>query len=231
MIRLMRESAHKYPWLLKSIMGALAVAFVITMGWWGFSERESNAIASVGDETISRDEYMRNYQNAYRFYKENIKGDFKDEELKQFVIEGLIENKIWMLAAKDMGLTISPEELRDDIMRRPDFQRNGQFDPELYRRILASNHLTPAIFESLYAADLLNRKAQTVVRDSVALTPTEIAEAQALIVRQPEQGQAGASASDRILQDLLFQKQQRAVIAFKESWKARIPIQIRKELL
>jgi peptidyl-prolyl cis-trans isomerase D len=230
MIRLMRESAHKHPWLLKSIMGTLAVAFVITMGWWGFSEQESNAVASVGDVTISRDEYLRNYQNAYRFYKENIKGDFKDEELKQFVLEGLIENKIWMLAAKDMGLMISSEELRDDIMRRPDFQRNGQFDPDLYRRILASNRLTPAVFESLYAVDLLNRKAQTVVRDSVALTPAEIAEAQALMTRQPD-AQPNAAADERILQDLLQQKQQRALIAFKESWKTRIPIQIRKELL
>lgn len=232
MIRLMRESAHKYPWLLKSIMGTLAIAFVITMGWWGFSEQESNAVASVGDVTISRDEYLRNYQNAYRFYKESIKGDFKDEELKQFVLEGLIENKIWMLAAKDMGLMVSPEELRDDIMRRPDFQRNGTFDPDLYRRILAANRLTPAMFESIYTVDLLNRKAQTVVRDSVALTPSEIAEAQALMTRQPDaKPAAGSSADERILQDLLFQKQQRALIAFKESWKTRIPIQIRKELL
>lgn len=232
MIRLMRESAHKYPWLLKSIMGTLAVAFVITMGWWGFSEQESNAVASVGDLAVTRDEYLRNYQNAYRFYKENIKGDFKEEELKQFVLEGLIENKIWMLAAKEMGLTVSPEELRDDIMRRPDFQRNGKFDLDLYRRILASNRLTPALFESLFAVDLLTAKAKTVVRDSVALTPSEIAEAKALIARQPEtKPQAGQSADERILQDLLFQKQQRALIAFKESWKGRIPIQVRKELL
>ena len=39
MIKLMRESAHKYPWILKSMMGILAVAFVITMGWWGFTEQ------------------------------------------------------------------------------------------------------------------------------------------------------------------------------------------------
>ena len=30
MIKLMRNAAHDYPWLLKSIMGILAVAFVIT---------------------------------------------------------------------------------------------------------------------------------------------------------------------------------------------------------
>ena len=76
MIKLMREGAHKYPWLLKSIMGALAIAFVVGMGWWGFSEGQTNAIASVGDLPISRDEYRRAYENTYRYYKDNVLGDF-----------------------------------------------------------------------------------------------------------------------------------------------------------
>src|SRR5581483_5975002 len=111
---------------------------IITMGWWGFGETQTNTVASVGDLTITRDEYQRTYQNTYRFYKENVQGDFKDETLKQFVIDGLIENKLWSLAAKEMELTVSPEELRDDILQRPEFQRNGKFDPELYRRLLAA---------------------------------------------------------------------------------------------
>lgn len=232
MIKIMRDSAHKYPWLLKSIMGALALAFVITMGWWGFGEESNNAVASVGDLRISRDEFRRNYENTYRFYKDTIKGELKEEEIKQFVIEGLVENKLWMLAAQEMGLSVSPEELRDDIMRRPDFHRNGQFDPELYRRLLAANRLTPALFESLYSVELLSAKAKMIVRDSVALTPAEIAEAQALMARQPQtESKDGISANDRILQDFLFQKQQRALQAYAQSLKARIPVEIHRELL
>ena len=30
MLKLMRESSHSYPWLLKSIMGIIALAFVMT---------------------------------------------------------------------------------------------------------------------------------------------------------------------------------------------------------
>ena len=231
MIKLMREGAHNYPWLLKSIMGLLAVAFIITMGWWGFGEVQSNAIASVGDLTITRDEYRRTYENAYRFYKDNVQGDFKEEALKQFVIEGLVEGKLWTIAAQDMGLTIAPEELRDDIMRRPDFQQKGQFDPELYRRLLASNRLTPALFESLQSTELLREKARTIIRESVALTPAEITEAEGLMARQAHVESGGRSASERLLQDFLFQKQQRALTAYKEALKARVPIEIHKEFL
>lgn len=232
MIKLMRESAHKYPWLLKSLMGILAIAFVITMGWWGFGQQETNAVASVGNLSVTRDEFLRTYENTYRFYKEKVQGDFKEETLKQFVIEGLIENKIWTLAAEDMGLTVTPNELRDDIMRREDFFRNGKFDPEVYRRVLAANRLTPSLFESQHTMELLRNKARVVVLDSVALTPSEIAEAQALMAHQPQaESASGPSARERILQDFLFQKQQRALMAYKEAMKAKVPIQIHKELL
>jgi hypothetical protein len=232
MIKLMREGARKYPWLLKSIMGLLAIAFIITMGWWGFGEKQSNGIASVGDLTVTRDEYRRTYENTYRFYKDNVQGDFKEETLKQFVIDGLIENKLWTLAAQEMGLTVTPDELRDDIMRRPDFQQKGHFDPDLYRRLLAANRLTPALFEALHTTELLREKVRTIIRDSVALTPAEIAEAQGLMPRQSQpESSDGRSANERLLQDFLLQKQQRALMAYKEAMKARVSIKVHKELL
>jgi peptidyl-prolyl cis-trans isomerase D len=43
-------------------------------------------------------------------------------------------------------------------------------------------------------------------------------------------GQA-ALAEDRLMQDLLLQKQQRALAAYKESLKASVPIKIHKELM
>ena len=234
MIKLMREGAHKYPWLLKSMMGVLAIAFVVGMGWWGFTDSQSNAIASVGELPISRDEYLRAYENTYRYYKDNVQGDFKEETLKQFVLDGLIHSRLWTLAAKDMGVTVSPAELRDDIVRRPDFQKNGQFDPDLYRRLLAANRLTPALFESMHATELLREKARMMVRDSVALTPAEIAEAQTLLARQTQteaSGQPTQTANERLLQDFLFQKQQRALMAYQEALKANVPIQVHKEML
>lgn len=232
MIKLMREGARKYPWFLKSVMGVLAVAFVITMGWWGFGDQEPNSVASIGDLSVTRDEFQRAYQNTYRFYQDKVPGDFKDEVLKEFVLESLVESKLWSLAAQEMGLTITPAEIRDDILTRPEFQQNGKFDPDLYRRVLAANRLTPALFESVHMMELLQEKAKTVILDSVALTPSEIAEAQALMAHQPQgETTTAPSARDRILQDFLFQKGQRALLAYKEAMKVKVPIRTRKELL
>ena len=232
MIKLLREVAHDYPWFLKSIMGVLAIAFIITMGWWGFGQQTGNVVASVGDLAIQQDEYRRAYENTYRFYKDKGQTDIKDEFLKQFVLEQLIENRMWLLAAQEMGLSVSDDDLRNAVMQRPEFQRNGAFDPDLYRRLLAANHLTPSIFETMEAKELLTNKARLVVMDAVALTPSEFAEAQTLITRQGETDSAkAAAAKERIFQSFLFQKQQRALMAYAESMKTKVPIKVHKELL
>lgn len=184
MLKLMRESSHSYPWLLKSIMGIIALAFVITMGWWGFGEQPGAVVASVGDLTVSRDEFRRAYENTYRLYKDKVPGELKDETIKQMVVDQLVDNRTWLIAAKNMGLTVADADLREVIMQIPDFQKNGAFDPEIYRQLLAANHLTPAIFEAIEAKEILSNKARMIIRDAVALTPAELAEAQALTDRK-----------------------------------------------
>ena len=229
MLKLMREASHSYPWLLKSIMGVIALAFVITMGWWGFRDQPGagagSVVASVGELTVSHDEFRRAYENTYRFYKDKVPGEFKDETIKQLVVDQLIDNRTWLIAAKNMGLTVSNDDLREFIMQIPDFQKNGTFDPEVYQRLLAANHLTPAIFEAMEAKEVLSNKARMII-------PDELAEAQALTLRQTESDPAkAAAAKDRAVQDVLFQKQQRALMAYTESLKTSVPIKINRELL
>jgi len=232
MLKLMREASHSYPWLLKSIMGIIALAFVITMGWWGFGEQTGSVVASVGDLTVSRDEFRRAYENTYRFYKDKVPGEFKDETIKQLVVNQLVDNRTWLIAARNMGLTVADDELREAIMLIPDFQKNGTFDPGIYKQLLAANHLTPATFEAIEAKEVLSNKARMIIRDAVALTPAELAEAQAFTLRQTESDPAkAAAAQDRAIQDVLFQKQQRALTAYTESLKMSIPIKINRELL
>jgi peptidyl-prolyl cis-trans isomerase D len=68
--------------------------------------------------------------------------------------------------------------------------------------------------------------------DAVALTPSELSEAQTLLTRQGETDPAKtAVAKERIFQSFLFQKQQRALMAYAEAMKTRVPIKIHKELL
>jgi peptidyl-prolyl cis-trans isomerase D len=92
--------------------------------------------------------------------------------------------------------------------------------------------MTPSIFESMQAKELLSLKARMMVSDAVALTPAELAEAQALMLRQQDPDPAKAAlAKERAIQDVLLQKQQRTLAAYAQSLKATLPIHIKRELL
>jgi peptidyl-prolyl cis-trans isomerase D len=214
-------------------MAVIAITFIVGMGWWGYGGFSTDTVATVGPLKVSRDEYVRRYKTLSEFAKkQNLPDAIKDEVLRQMAVEQMAEEKLWRLVADEMGLTLSPDELHAAVTQLPEFQTNGKFDPDRYTRLLAFNHLTPAQFESEYTSRLLGDKAMTVVFDSVALTPAEIEEANALVTRSaPSEGAQSPSARDRILHDLLLQKQQRAVIAFREMMRTKIPVQIKKELL
>ena len=232
MIKILRFANEKYPWFLAITMGFIAISFIVGMGWWGFGEQSGSVVATVGDQSIALDEFKRAYENTYRFYKEKVPGEFKDETIKQYVVEQLVDHRVWLIAAHNMGLTVSDEDLRESILQTPEFQRNGRFDPEHYQRVLAANHMTPSMFESMQARELLSLKARMMVSDAVALTPAEQAEAQALMLRQPDPDPAkAAAAKERAIQDVLLQKQQRTLAAYAQSLKAALPITIRREIL
>ena len=128
MIKLIREGSKKYPWLLKIIMILIAVTFTIGMGWFGYeSTQQPNAVAMVGDYSVGLEEFRRAYNRTYQFYRNELKQEVVDEaDLKQKVIQSMVDQKVWLLTADDWDVGVPPEALRVDIMKRKEFQRTGR---------------------------------------------------------------------------------------------------------
>lgn len=233
MIRIIREGSEKHPWLLKIIMGIIAVTFVVGMGWFGYEAAQPTAVAKVGPYEISLDEYRRTYQNFARFYKEQLKQeDVKEDTLKRLAINSLVEAKVWHVLADQLELDLSPEELRDAIVAQKEFQREGTFDPQYYERLLTYNRLTPKKYEQQRTIELIRDKARLLVTDAVTLTPAELTEVKDLAARQAGEGQEPDEATiERIKFQFLLQKKQRALQAFQSAIRAQTEIDIREELL
>ena len=235
MLKIIRESAIERPWFYRILMGLIALAFVVTMGWWGFEKNADDSILSVGSDRVSRDEYQRAYQNMYRYYKESVPGDMPEDRLKQLVIDQLIASRLWMQAAKEMGVLVTPSELRDSIVKIQAFQNSGKFDPAQYKRVLAANRLTPEMFEVAHKAELMREKARMLIRESVVPTADERAEVQAMVASQlmPKvpMTERAASPLERAQQAVLAQKQERAVQAYQEALKAKAKVSVRRELM
>lgn len=235
MLQAIRENAIERPWFYRTLMILLAGVFIITMGWWGFEDNKDNTIVSVGDERVMREEYLRTLENTSRFYKQMMPdGDtIPEDQLKQMVVDQLIDSRLWTQAAREMGVAVTAAEARDSIMTIPAFQRNGAFDPEQYTRLLAQNRLTPEAFETSHRGDLMREKARMLVRESVAPTAEELADVQVALAAQPMPSvpMQGGASPDRATQVVLMQKQQRALMAYLDALKARSAITVRRELM
>ena len=233
MIRLIREGSHKYPWILKGIMLVIAVTFVIGMGWWGFEASQSNAVATVGEYKVTREELFRAQQRYYRFYKDQLKQeDVKEETIKQLALEGLITNKAWLSFADELNLAVSAQELHDAIVNQKDFQKDGKFDAQYYQRLLANNRLTPHQYEEQRKAELLAEKARLLVAESTTLTPAEMKEVQDLASRQAKEGEkVDQDMLEQIRMQFVLQKKQRALQAFQTALRSRGNVNINQNLL
>lgn len=224
-LKVIRKGAIENPWFFRIIMGGLAIAFTATMGWVGFGggHESENTVAKVDRAAIHLDEYHRAYQNASNFYREIFQDKYDDKDLRKRVIDELVDRKLWLQEAEQMRLAVSDEELKRSITQLPGFQKEGKFDPEIYRLVLAREHYTPEGFERQHREELLVEKVKSLVKESVALTPAEEEEAKKSNPANPD--------PDRAASDLLFQKKQRAVSAYTLALRQKASIQVKEELL
>jgi len=147
-------------------------------------------------------------------------------------LEGLITNKAWQNLADELQLAVSAQELHDAIVNQKDFQKDGNFDPQYYQRLLANNRWTPHQYEELRKGELLAEKARLLVAEATTLTPAEMEEVTELASRQTKEGETvDKDMLEQIRMQFVLQKKQRALQAFQAALRARDNISINQALL
>lgn len=177
MLTYMRTRSKK--WVRWIIFGAIIIVFV----FWGGSTyltRETTKIAKIDRYIITQQQYSKAYEDSLRMYQNQL-GDaltpemVKKLDLKNTVLDQMIDEYILDDEAKKLGITVSDEELQAAIRRFPPFQENGQFSPENYRRLLSSQRLTPPQFEEMQRKEILKQRIYALISENVVISPAEIA--------------------------------------------------------
>jgi peptidyl-prolyl cis-trans isomerase D len=231
MLRLLRKGTVDRPWLYRPVMFILAVAFVVTMGWWGFDESDDRFVIRVENREIPREEYRRTFQSVARFYRDMGQQEVKEETLRQIVKDNIINRELWLIAAKAFGITISVEELRASILKTPGFQRAGRFDPERYKSLLADSHLTPARYEEIQREEMMISGAQALVGGGVTLTPQEAGSARATVTDPKLTPEQRAREEEQAVERSLREKRQRVLESYLQALKAQTRIEVNEHLL
>lgn len=221
MIKILRE---RMQFLLVITLWVVIIAFVGTIFLvWGrgaVNPTGSNVIATVDGEAIPFDEYKKAYFRTVDTYKKILKDKYTDEmiekmNLKRTVLNSLIEERIILSAASETGLMVSDEEVFDIISTMPAFQKDGKFNPEIYKKVLAANKYSPAVFERNLKEDIVKEKMRRLIKESVGYSEGEAQNV-------PAQGNVDV---------LLLQKQERAYMAYVEGLKKKAKIKVYEDKL
>ena len=158
---------------------ALIILVFVFWGVGNFKDRSAGTlVAVVNGDAIT----MREFELAYRNAEENMlrsnpgvtREQLKQQQLGRQVLRDLVTQTLLSQEAARTGVTITPVELRVAIGNIKSFQNEkGQFDPDVYSRILAAQRLTPAQFEQDTAREMLRQKIYAMVTAPAWADPAE----------------------------------------------------------
>lgn len=169
---------HKKYLMITIWVSTIAFVGAGFVGWGSYDfSSTSNAVAVVGKTKVSINEMQREYSRLYGIYNQLVGGTLDEEQAKKMGIEeqalnNLIIKALMLNYAYDLGLRASKEEIIQAITSTESFQNNGQFDDQIYKKILQENQLKPKDFEESIKENLILQKLDALL--DMPLTPLEI---------------------------------------------------------
>src|SRR6266498_1360138 len=194
---------------------------ILSFIFWGVGTNDVNksalAVAQVGKEKITLEEYGDSYDRAREFYRSVMKEGFNEEtekklNLKQKVLDSLIDGVVLMTEAKKAGIKVSDSEVEEAIVNDPSFVREGKFNQEIYVRALQLNRLTPERFEALKRKELTINKMKRLIGEAVDVSNVDA----------PQAG--NSEQANAIRQSALYEMRERAVKSYVEGLKKQSDI-------
>jgi peptidyl-prolyl cis-trans isomerase D len=158
MLEKIRRIAHHY--LFKLFFLLLAVVFVISLR--DFSGSSTTEVASVGGQKISVQDFIQAKQEVMNQFKDQ---ELLPEQINNIAVMRLTTQALLQQEALSLGITVSPEVLAEYIRNDSNFHKNGEFDLEVYKKLLQHNNLS----EDKLLKSLSNQVASKFIVDSLSV--------------------------------------------------------------
>ncbi|MGZ7065058.1 MAG: SurA N-terminal domain-containing protein, partial [Candidatus Aminicenantales bacterium] len=176
----MRKNVKSLKWVLWLIVATFIISIFFIWGGAGqLGEKgRTSALAYVGREKISSDEYVQSLRQRLDAMKKQFSGLnqnlIQQLNIPQQTLEQLIQQRLLLQIARDRGLKATDAEVRDRIVSYPVFQKDGQFVGfDIYRRILDYNHIPLKDFEEGLTNDVLLNKVVRYLTAGIIVSDDE----------------------------------------------------------
>jgi peptidyl-prolyl cis-trans isomerase D len=190
MLDVMRSNAKSS--LIALIFGAIILTFIFSFGRGssGFRTRTPETWAArVNGELVTASDFTQAYSNRFRQMSAMRGGKYttdsaKQDNLKEETLKALVDQELIAQQGDSLGIRVSDGEVADAIARSSQFQQEGKFDFDYYKRLVENGYgMSIKRFEEAYRRDLLRGK---VVQAAIAGANVSDDEVKAAYVAQHE---------------------------------------------
>jgi peptidyl-prolyl cis-trans isomerase D len=214
MLQSMRKNA-RYFYVLFFIV-------ILSFIFWGVGTGDhsaSNTLAEIVREKISAEEYWKTYETMRSNLRESLKGQFTEEmeknlKLKEVVLNNLVDEKVLLVSAKQMGLEAADKEIQEIITGDQRFMRDGVFRQEVYFKTLQLSRITPETFENSVRQQLVLMKIRRFIEAAVDADPA-----------------SGGKDDSEAARMLAMEKKNAAIRSYVEGMKQRLKVKINMKLI
>ena len=199
MLQAIRERAQ--GWLAWVIVGLISIPFAL----WGIQSYlgvgGEPVVAKVNGVEITDRDLSRRAQQARSELRERLGAAydpalFEEGRLRAEVLDDMIRQTLLLDVSNRIGMRVSDEEVRLQILSEPAFQRDGRFDRESYERLLRLQGLSPAQFEEQLRQQLIGNQLLRAVVGSELMTSRELGDYRRLAGQTRELSYAVMPAAD-----------------------------------
>lgn len=168
-----KKSANIFVYILLGLLVLGLAGFGV--GSFGGNVR---AIGTAGEIEIGTQEYSRRLEQELRRLQQQTGQSFSIEQARAMgidrsVLQGLVAQAAMADHARELGLSVGDEAVREEIVASPAFQGpGGTFDRESYRFALSQAGMEPAAYEELVRQDTTRTLLQTAVVNGVTAPAT-----------------------------------------------------------
>jgi peptidyl-prolyl cis-trans isomerase D len=185
MLDRMRRHKNWLKWSL-AVVVLTFVAFYIpdfvqtTPTGTGAGARE--VVAEVDGRRLTAGDFQQRYASQLQAYRQQLGGNLNDQLLRQLgidqqILAQMIDEQVGMIEAEQNGITVSDDELAQQIFSIPGLQENGRFIGEQrYEQLLLSQNppMTKGQFEESLRRSMVLDKLRAALTDWMAVSDTDV---------------------------------------------------------
>jgi peptidyl-prolyl cis-trans isomerase D len=187
MLDRMRRHRGWLKWSLGLVAAAMAV-FLIPTDFLGptttttVGAAPGETIAEIDGRELTAGDFQQRYLSQIQAYRNQFGGNVNDSLLRQLgidqqILTQMIDEQVALIEAERHGITVSDEELAQQIFSIPGLQENGRFiGEERYEQLLQSQSppMTKSQFETTLRRSMIIDKLRAALTDWVAVSDADV---------------------------------------------------------